>query len=197
MKLIKNTIKKLVVVFAVTVLMTGCGKSADNNQSEVANIENTTPNISKELEEKPVETIDLQEEKETVVTPSDDAVVTPEVKTDSETSTEADEPVWIEDELYELAVNELGADKVENVAADAFTVKFLIDEPDEENAWLEQFSILYRMKDKYNLTVKFVFYSEKGNSSSAYLKTEYNAETLKDLDLDSISDFNELKNYVE
>jgi hypothetical protein len=53
------------------------------------------------------------------------------------------------------------------------------------------------MKDDYNLTVKFVFYSEKGNSSSAYLKTEYSAETLDELDLDNINDFNELKKYTE
>jgi len=192
-KLKKNIIKKLVVLFAVILLMAGCGKSADNNQSVASSTTNPTENVSDTVGDEQEETSDLQKETDTVITPSADATVTPETETDSE----SDEPVWIEDELYELAVNELGVDKVENVAADAFTVKYLIDEPEEENAWLEQFSILYRMKDDYNLTVKFVFYSEKGKSSSAYLKTEYSTETLENLDLDNISNFNELKKYVE
>ena len=195
--MIKSVRIKLVVVFAVVMMMTGCGNSTDSSQNKDTNTVNSTENISNEVDSEEGDASDLQEETASVVTPEVDARVAPEEETESTESNDSDEPIWIEDELKELAVNELGADKVENVAADAFTVKYLIDEPEEENAWLEQYSILYRMKDDYNLTVKFVFYSEKGNSSSAYLKTEYSADTLKNLDLDSISDFNDLKNYVE
>jgi hypothetical protein len=106
-KLIKNIIKKFVVLFAVISLMAGCGKSADNNQSVASNTTNSTENVSDTVEGEQRETSDLQKETDTVITPSADATVTPEAETDSE----LDEPVWIEDELYELAVNELGADK--------------------------------------------------------------------------------------
>lgn len=108
----------------------------------------------------------------------------------------SEEPIWVQDKLYELAVNELGEKYVENVVADATTVKFLLTEPNPDNAALVQYAILYRMKDDYNMTVKFVFYRERGNVQSAYLRSTFNDDTLASFDWDTVHIHN-LKDYAD
>ena len=52
------------------------------------------------------------------------------------------------------------------------------------------------MKDDYNMTVKFVFYKEYGNTQTAYLRSTFNADTLASLDWDEVSILN-IKEYAE
>lgn len=98
--------------------------------------------------------------------------------------------------LQDLAESVVGKANVENVAADDSTVKFLLTEPHPADALLIQYTILYRMKDDYNMTVKFVFYEEYGNVQTAYLRSTFNADTLASLDWDEVSILN-IKEYAE
>lgn len=109
------------------------------------------------------------------------------------------EPKWLEDKLYVIAANEIGEDRLENCAADATNVKFLITEPDEMNAWLIQYAILYRMQEQgyTNKKVMFVFYETRGDVGTKYLQTTYEIETLDNLDLNELSSYLELKEYAE
>lgn len=98
--------------------------------------------------------------------------------------------------LQDLAESVVGKANVESVAADDSTVKFLLTEPHPADALLIQYTILYRMKDDYNMTVKFVFYEEYGNVQTAYLRSTFNADTLASLDWDEVSILN-IKEYAE
>jgi len=149
---------------------------------------------TKQVENTQTNTIEQESTESTAKENNNADIENPSTNISSESNLE--EPIWVEDKLYQLAVNELGADKVENVAADATTVKYLITEPNTENANLIQYAILYRMKDEYNMTVKFVFYKEKGNVSTAYLRKTYSAKTLSQLDWNNVSIL-DIQNYAD
>lgn len=99
-------------------------------------------------------------------------------------------------ELRGLAVDVLGENRVENVAIDSETVKFLLTDPNPDNAALTQYTILYSMKDDYKMTVKFVFYKESGNVQTAYLRSTFNADTLTNFDWNKVNISN-LKDYAD
>ncbi len=105
------------------------------------------------------------------------------------------EPLWGQSEidiLYKLAENEVGKHMVEGVAVndDATEVEFHLLEPKMKNAISVQYSILYGMKDDYDIAVKFVFYKEQGNAQTIYLKTTFNADTLANFDWSTLSKHN-------
>ena len=58
--------------------------------------------------------------------------------------------------LYDLAKSVVGEENVVNIAIDNSTVKFLLTEEHPADALLIQYTILYRMNDNYDTTVKFV-----------------------------------------
>ncbi len=128
-----------------------------------------------------------KQEKNEIIADESNSILIENPSTNISSKSDPEEPIWVEDKLYQLAVDELGEDNVENVAADATTVKFLLTEPNAENVNLIQYAILYRMKDEYNMTVKFVFYKERGNVSTAYSRKTYSAKTLSQLDWDNVS----------
>lgn len=171
----KKIVLTLLWVIVLALSLVGC--SGDTQEEPLSKAEKSVISENNEKEEVKPE-IELTEEEKRFITAG------------------SEEPIWVQDKLYELAVNELGEKYVENVAADATTVKFLLTEPNPDNAALVQYAILYRMKDDYNMTVKFVFYRERGNVQSAYLRSTFNADTLASFDWDTVHIHN-LKDYAD
>ena len=97
--------------------------------------------------------------------------------------------------LCDLAESVVGEENVDNIAVDNSTVKFLLTEDHPADALLIQYAILHRMNNNYDMTVKFVFYKEKGNAQTAYLRSTFNADTLATLDWNTVSILN-LKDYA-
>lgn len=154
--------------------LTGCSNSAKNESSEDSTIQNSTsPTEQTEVVLKP----SLTEDEWNFIIAGNSGVVEKRAA------------------IYDLAKSIVGEDNVENIAVDNSTVKFLLTEDHPADALLIQYTILYRMNDNYNLTVKFVFYKEEGNAQTAYLRSTFNADTLARLDWNSVSILN-LKDYA-
>ncbi len=175
----KSYLAIMLILVSLSSILSACG--------------NSTSTVSNKKEQEVAKTF---EQNDTEKENTEDINDKEEITKGEETS---DDSVGIEDELYNLVVEALGSGSeslIENIAADATTVKFLLNADTIENAQLCEFSILYKMKGKYNMTVKFVFYSEKGNVNSAILRDTFSQDTLQSIDFDEIKDYRELKNYA-
>ncbi|MBR5801065.1 MAG: hypothetical protein IKY23_13505 [Lachnospiraceae bacterium] len=109
------------------------------------------------------------------------------------------EEISLEERLYKVAVEAIGSDdRIQNIAYDATTVKYLLTAGNEDEALLIEFSILYKMREAFdNMEVKFVFYTEEGNPSSAIRKSSYSADVRKNMNLEEMKDYHDLINYAE